>query len=226
MKRIYFVVIISIFVFMLGFSGIIYAQTINRTEVGYMYSKLEDVNEILETSGFKALPNHHIYSGTYSLFELGEMENLYIGISTSRSRTISRNYKNDIAVFSKSNFSGAVEYGFNITNDFEVTAGSSVGITVARFETRRQFDSNINAPILGILNPGNRVIMWKPYLTLAPYINLSVKFELISFDISAGYDFNVGISNWFDRMDSIENTEDVQNMFNSGRIAVGFSLLF
>ena len=30
----------------------------------------------------------------------------------------------------------------------------------------------------------------------------------------------------FDRMDSIENTEDVQNMFNSGRIAVGFSLLF
>ena len=68
--------------------------------------------------------------------------------------------------------------------------------------------------------------IWRPYLAITPYVSLTAKFQFISLDVSAGYDFNVGMGNWFDRMDPIENTKDVQKTVKAGHISLGLSLAF
>ena len=226
MKKRCLTILMSVLVLTMAFAGGASAKTVSRTGIGYMYANLQDVNEILKASGFKELSNNHFYATTTTLFELNKVDNLYIGFSNSNSRTSSKNDNKDIAVFSTNNFSGVVGYGLDISDKVGIEVGTGLGLAVSRFETRRQFVSEGDNPILGLTQQGNRVTIWRPYLAITPYVSLTAKFQFISLDVSAGYDFNVGMGNWFDRMDPIENTKDVQKTVKAGHISLGLSLAF
>jgi len=193
--------------------------------IGYLFLKLDDLNEKLTEAGFNQMPTGMLAWGGYGLGEIGDGKWSIGGVGMGGSAKSPATDDDDPKTAALDIGYGGILVQYNAWSSDKASLGlgAVLGAGTATLTTRRGSIDDFDELLGG---GGNTASLWRPYLVVQPQASIAFPVSMFAdVRITGGYSFFYAPIGWIDGMD-FRNPIDHGPLKTMGMPFIGVGIAF